>query len=57
MRKIHDDYDKIWEISPVWDLLSVEQKDYIEERSEIKKYRKNVEWRICESKLYDKRDR
>ena len=41
MRKIHDDYDKIWEISPVWDLLSPDQKDYIEECSEIKKYRKN----------------
>ncbi len=41
MRKIHDEMDKIWELSPVWDLLSPDQKMYIEEHSELKRFRKN----------------
>ena len=41
MRKNQEELDKIWELSPVWDLLTPDQKKYIEEHSEIKKYRKN----------------
>ena len=41
MRKNQEELDKIWELSPVWDLLTLDQKKYIEEHSEIKKYRKN----------------
>ena len=41
MRKNQEELDKIWELSPVWDLLTPDQKKYIEEHSEVKKFRKN----------------
>ena len=41
MRKIQEEMEKIWELSPVWDLLSPGQKKYIEEHTELKRFRKN----------------
>ena len=41
MRKFQEELDKIWELSPVWDLLLPNQKKYIEEHTEIKRFRKN----------------
>ena len=43
MRKNYEELDKIWELSPVWDLLSPDQKKYIEEHSEVKKFRKTLQ--------------
>lgn len=41
MRRSQEDFDKLWELNPTWDLLSPEQKSFIDANSEIKRYRKN----------------
>ena len=41
MRKCQEELDKIWELSPVWDLLTVSEKKYIEDHTEIKRFHKN----------------
>ena len=41
MRKDQGDFGKLWELNPIWDLLTAEQKSYIDANSEIKRYRKN----------------
>ncbi len=41
MRKGQEDFAKLWELNPIWDLLTPEQKSFIDSNSEIRKYRKN----------------
>lgn len=41
MRKGQEDFGKLWELNPTWDLLTPDQKSFIDSHSEIKKYRKN----------------
>ena len=41
MRKSPEEFEKIWEMNPVWSSLTPEQKSYIDANAEIKKYRKN----------------
>lgn len=41
MRKGLEDFGKLWELNPTWDLLTPEEKSFITANSEIKRYRKN----------------
>ncbi len=41
MQKGQEDFAKLWELNPIWDLLTPEQKSFIDSNSEIRKYRKN----------------
>lgn len=41
MRKGLEDFGKLWELNPTWDLLTNEEKSFIAANSEIKRYRKN----------------
>ncbi len=41
MRKGQEDFGKLWDLNPMWDLLTLEQKEFIDHSSEICKYRKN----------------
>lgn len=41
MRKGQEDFAKLWELNPVWDLLIPEEKSFIDANAEIKRYRKN----------------
>ena len=41
MRKGLEDFGKLWELNPTWDLLTTEEKSFIAANSEIKRYRKN----------------
>lgn len=41
MRKGQEDFAKLWELNPIWNLLTPEQKSFIDSNSEIKRYRKN----------------
>lgn len=36
-----EDFAKLWELNPIWNLLTPEQKSFIDSNSEIKRYRKN----------------
>lgn len=41
MQKGLEYFAKLWELNPIWDLLTPEQKSFIDGASEVKKYRKN----------------
>jgi CRP-like cAMP-binding protein len=41
MRRYQEEFGKLWELNPIWNLLTPEQKAFIDNNSEIKKYRKN----------------
>lgn len=41
MRKYQEEFGKLWELNPLWNSLTPEQKAFIDTNSEIKKYRKN----------------
>ena len=41
MRKYQEEFGKLWELNPLWNTLTPEQKAFIDANSEIKKYRKN----------------
>lgn len=41
MRRNQEDFGKLWELSPMWDLLIPEEKSFIDANAEIKRYRKN----------------
>jgi CRP-like cAMP-binding protein len=41
MRKYQEEFGKLWELNPIWNSLTPEQKSFIDNNSEIKKYRKN----------------
>ena len=41
MRKYQEEFGKLWEMNPLWNSLTPEQKAFIDNNAEIKKYRKN----------------
>mgnify|MGYP003548785018 FL=1 len=42
MRKYQEEFGKLWELNPhLWGSLTPEQKSYIDNNSEIRRYRKN----------------
>lgn len=41
MRKVQESYGKLWELSPVWDFLTPEEKEFIDKHTETKSFRKN----------------
>jgi len=41
MRRYQEEFGKLWEMNPLWNSLTPEQKAFIDNNSEIKKYRKN----------------
>lgn len=42
MRKRQEQYnDKLWDLNPTWDLLTTEQKAFIDNHTDIRRYRKN----------------
>ena len=41
MRKYQEEFGKLWELNPIWNSLTPEQKSFIDNNSEIKRYRKN----------------
>lgn len=41
MRKVQEDYGKLWELNAVWDFLTPEEKEYIDKHTETKYFRKN----------------
>ena len=41
MRKVQEDYGKLWELNPVWDYLTPEEKEFIDQHTQLKHFRKN----------------
>ena len=41
MRKVQEDYGKLWELNAVWDFLTPEEKGFIDKHTETKYFRKN----------------
>jgi CRP-like cAMP-binding protein len=41
MRKVQEDYGKLWELNAVWDFLTPEEKEFIDKHTETKYFRKN----------------
>ena len=41
MRKVQEDYGKLWELNAVWDFLTPEEKEFIDKHTETKSFRKN----------------
>ena len=41
MRKSLDNFGKLWDLNSVWSLLSLTERQYIDQHTEIKRYRKN----------------
>ena len=41
MRKVQEDYGKLWELNPVWNYLTPDEKVFIDRHVEVKFYRKN----------------
>lgn len=41
MRRYQEEFGKLWDMNPLWNLLTPEQKAFIDNNAEIKKYRKN----------------
>ena len=41
MRKIEEDFGKLWELNFVWDYLTLDEKEFIDKHTETKYYRKN----------------
>ena len=41
MRKVHEDFGKLWELNAVWNYLTPDEKEFIDKHTEIKRYRKN----------------
>ena len=41
MRKIKEEFGKLWDLNAVWDFLTPDEKDFIDQHTETKFYRKN----------------
>ena len=41
MRKVQEDFGKLWELNAVWDYLTPDEKDFIDKHTETKYFRKN----------------
>ena len=41
MRKIQEEFGKLWDLNAVWDFLTPDEKDFIDQHTETKFYRKN----------------
>lgn len=41
MRKSSEVFGKLWELNPIWDKLSPDQKEFVEGNTEIRHFRKN----------------
>ena len=41
MRKVQEDYGKLWELNPVWDYLTPEEKEFIDQHTQLKHFLKN----------------
>ena len=41
MRKVQEDFGKLWELNAVWNYLTPDEKEFIDKHTEIKRYRKN----------------
>ena len=41
MRKNEEDFGKLWELNAVWNFLTTDEKEYIDQHTTIKYYRKN----------------
>lgn len=41
MRKVQEDYGKLWELNPVWDFLTPDEKEFIDQHTQTKYFRKN----------------
>ena len=41
MRKVQEDFGKLWELNPVWDYLTPDEKEFIDKHTEVKCFRKN----------------
>ena len=41
MKKKEDAYAKMWELNPIWDVLTDDEKEWISEQAEIVNYKKN----------------
>jgi CRP-like cAMP-binding protein len=41
MRRIQEDFGKLWDLNSVWNLLTPQEREYIDRSVEIKRYRKN----------------
>lgn len=41
MRKVQEDFGKLWDLNPVWNKLTTAEREYIDRFVEVKRYRKN----------------
>lgn len=41
MRKFQEDFGKLWDLNSIWNLLSAEERDFVDQHTDIKRYRKN----------------
>ncbi len=41
MRRVQEDFGKLWDLNPVWNKLTIAEREFINKFVEIKRYRKN----------------